>query len=302
PVLATLHTLPGPVLKLTAQLLPVGDGDPGEVRLQASDRDGRPLAAARLDGVAGAALTGGIALVSSSTDPTGGARHWFAGLGTAGAKLASRPERAEGPVLATLHTLNGQVLKLTAQLLPVGDGDPGEVRLQLRRPGTDGWEDKAAAPVGPGFAAAFRVTDWDGAAERGYRVLWGAGTAEEQAYEGTVAADPAGGARHWFAGLGTAGAKLASRPERAEGPVLATLHTLNGPVLKLTAQLLPVGERDPRDVLLQVRHAGGAWEDKAVAPVGPGFAAAFRVTGWDGAAERPYRVLWGAGTAEEQAY
>ena len=47
------------------------------------------------------------------------------------------------------------------------------------------------APVGPGFAAAFRVTGWDGAAARRYRVLWG-GHAEEQAFEGTVAADPAG--------------------------------------------------------------------------------------------------------------
>ena len=31
----------------------------------------------------------------------GGARHWFAGLGTAGAKVARRPERAEGPVLGS---------------------------------------------------------------------------------------------------------------------------------------------------------------------------------------------------------
>lgn len=177
-------------VELVLELTPRGQGR-YRLRLQASDRQGRPLAAARLDGVDGAALRGGIMLVSSSADPKGGARHWFAGLGTAGAKVARRPERAEGPVLGTLYTLNGPVLKLTAQLLPVGDGDPGEVRLQLRHPG-GGWEDKAAAPVGPGFAAAFRVTDWDGAAERGYRVVWGTGTAEEQAYEGTVAADPAG--------------------------------------------------------------------------------------------------------------
>ena len=117
--------------------------------------------------------------------------HGFAGLGTAGAKVARRPERAEGPVLGTLYTLNGPVLKLTAQLLPVGDSDPREVHLQLRRP-DGGWEDRAVAPVGPGFAAAFRVTGWDGAAERRYRVLRAAGTAQEQAYEGTVAADPAG--------------------------------------------------------------------------------------------------------------
>ena len=83
------------------------------------------------------------------------------------------------------------MLKLTAQLFPVGDGDPREVRLQTRRPG-GAWEDAGVAPVGPGFAAAFRVTGWDGAADRRYRVLWGAGTAEEQAFEGTVAADPAG--------------------------------------------------------------------------------------------------------------
>jgi hypothetical protein len=131
----------------------------------------------------GAALTGGIALVSSSAEADGGARHWFAGLGTAGAKAAERPERAEGLVLGALYTLNGPVLKLTTQLFPIGDGDPPEVRLQTRREG-GGWEDAGVAPVGPGFAAAFRIPDWDAGAERRYRVLWGAGTAEEQAFEG----------------------------------------------------------------------------------------------------------------------
>src|SRR4029453_9365442 len=139
----------------------------------------------------GAALPGGIALVSSSREAKGGARHWFAGLGTAGAKVARRPERAEGPVLGTLYALNGPVLKLTAQLLPVGDTDPREVRLQLRRP-DGGWEDRAVAPVGPGFAAAFRVTGWDAAAERRDRGRWAGGPPQEQALGGTVAAAPAG--------------------------------------------------------------------------------------------------------------
>jgi alkaline phosphatase D len=156
-------------VELVLEVVPRGRGR-FRLRLQARDLAGAPLAAARLDGVDGAALTGGIALVSSSREANGGARHWFAGLGTAGAKVARRPERAEGPVLGTLYTLNGPVLKLTAQLLPVGDTDPREVRLQLRRP-DGGWEDRAAAPVGPGCAAAFRVTGWDGAAERRYRVL-----------------------------------------------------------------------------------------------------------------------------------
>jgi alkaline phosphatase D len=175
---------------LVLEITPRGRGR-FRLQLEASDAGGRPLAAARLDGVDGAALVGGVALVSSSALADGGARHWFAGLGTGGAKLAERPERAEGPVLGALHSLNGPVLKLTAQLFPIGDGDPREVRLQLARAG-GGWEDAATAPVGAGFAAAFRLTGWDGTAARRYRVLYGQGTAEEQAFEGTVAADPAG--------------------------------------------------------------------------------------------------------------
>jgi alkaline phosphatase D len=178
-------------VELVLEITPRGRGR-FRLRLQARDRDGGQLAAARLDGVDGATLAGGIALVSSSKEKHGGARHWFAGLGTAGAKVARRPERAEGPVLGTLYSLNGSVLKLTAQLLPVGETDPGEVRLQLRRPGDgDTWEDRAVAPVGPGFAATFRLTGWDTRSEREYRVVWAPGSAQEQRFEGRVAADPA---------------------------------------------------------------------------------------------------------------
>jgi alkaline phosphatase D len=177
-------------VELVLEVVPRGAGR-FRLALAARDAAGRPLAGASLDGVDGAALSGGIALVSSSRDRRGGARHWFAGLGTAGAKLAERPGRAEGPVLGTLYSLNGSVLKLTAQLLPVGDGDPRELHLQLRSPG-GAWEDGPVARVGPGFTAAFRLTGWDAGAARRYRVVWAAGTPQEQRYEGTVAADPAG--------------------------------------------------------------------------------------------------------------
>ena len=47
-------------------------------------------------------------------------------------------KRAEARSSAPSTPLNGPVLKLTAQLLPVGDGDPGEGPAQLRHPG-GGW-------------------------------------------------------------------------------------------------------------------------------------------------------------------
>ena len=159
------------------------------LRLEASDPAGRLLAAATLDGVDGALLAGGIALVSSAAEREGGARHWFAGLGTAGAKVTEHPDRAEGPILATLYTQSGRLLKLSAQLLPVGDGDPRTVRLQHRRPG-GAWEDGPEAAVGPGFTAGFRLDGWDATADREYRVVWAAGTPEEQRFPGVVARDP----------------------------------------------------------------------------------------------------------------
>ena len=70
-------------VELVLEVVPRGRGR-FRLRLQARDLAGAPLAAARLDGVEGAALTGGIALVSSSREADGGARHWFAGSGPPG--------------------------------------------------------------------------------------------------------------------------------------------------------------------------------------------------------------------------
>jgi alkaline phosphatase D len=50
------------------------------------------------------------------------------------------------------------------------------------------------------------------------------------------------------------------------GPLLGTLYTLNGPVLKLTVQLFLVGETDPREVRLQLRRPDGGWAGAATAP------------------------------------
>ena len=119
-------------VELVLELTPRGRGR-YRLRLQASDRDGRPLAAARLDGVDGAALTGGIALVSSSTDPSGGARHWFAGLGTAGAKRGQPARAGRGP--GPRHPLHPQ--------RPRAEADRPAPAGRRRRPG------RGPAPAAP---------------------------------------------------------------------------------------------------------------------------------------------------------
>lgn len=144
------------------------------------------LSQATLAGVAASAVVGGLSLIS--TPRTGGttARHWFRELRTGGPKIAVRP-RATGPVLAILYSLNGSVLKLTAQFMPIGTTDPQTATLQRRVPGTTAWTPAQTTSIGAGFVALFRVPNWDGSREWEYRVLWGASTT---GYSGIVRRNP----------------------------------------------------------------------------------------------------------------
>lgn len=71
------------------------------------------------------------------------------------------------------------------------------------------------------------------------------------------------------------------------------LYTVNNGILKLTAQLYPLDETDPRTVRLDVKDGDG-WKQIASADVvTPGWTATFRITGWDMTKERAYRARHG---------
>lgn len=71
------------------------------------------------------------------------------------------------------------------------------------------------------------------------------------------------------------------------------LYTVNNGILKLTAQLYPLEDGEPRSVRLEVKR-GGAWKQVATAKViEQGWTATFRLTGWDMTKEVPYRVRHG---------
>lgn len=77
------------------------------------------------------------------------------------------------------------------------------------------------------------------------------------------------------------------------------LYTVHNNVLKLTAQLYPLEEADPRTVRLEVRR-NGVWVQVAQTKiVNPGWTATFRVEPWDMAQEAPYRVRHGAAASYE---
>jgi hypothetical protein len=84
-----------------------------------------------------------------------------------------------------LYTHDHGVLKMTAQLFPLREDEPREVRLELKRDGQ--WCEVAKAPViYPGWSAHFRLENWDNSRDVPYRVRHGA----DAQFEGLIRRDP----------------------------------------------------------------------------------------------------------------
>ena len=182
----------------------------GGYRLQISaiDFTGNVLASASRENISPADLQGGLALVCSSGSigtgkqppmqvtmsgfvvpfrrRQGNWRFWFQDWRVAGPKVIDHPERAFGPILWTMYTVSRGVLKLSAQMAPIGKrSEP--VRLEVHRDGK--WVKVGSAPIDPlANNAAFRVSQWDTTRDVDYRVVYRFG--QDLTFEGTVRKDP----------------------------------------------------------------------------------------------------------------
>ncbi len=152
--------------------------------------DGATLSVATLTGLADSQVAGGV-LVACGPVGSSSARYWFRTISTAGDKVTTFPERAMGPILGTLFSLNDPVLKMTAQLFPIATTEPQTVTLQYRQQGTPEWTTGPSATIGDGYTAILRVDDWDVTRDWDYQVVYASGTESEFAYAGSVAAAPA---------------------------------------------------------------------------------------------------------------
>ena len=88
------------------------------------------------------------------------------------------------------------------------------------------------------------------------------------------------------------GSKIKRHPERAFGPILFSQYTLSGGVLKMTAQMPPLGERDGDTVRLEVMQ-DGKWKIAGNELIHPqARTATFRVENWDATRDVPYRLSY----------
>ena len=162
------------VLRLDAQ--PHG----GAYRVRVTVRDAGTdslLGTAVFDDVDSAHLSGNIALVSHNSPQMTGPGYWFEDWRVEGAKVRERPERAFGPIMGTQYTLSGGVLKMTAQLGPLGAADTPEAHLEVRRGGQ--WRRVATGDITTGsYTASLRVENFLDSTDVPYRVAYDLASAE----------------------------------------------------------------------------------------------------------------------------
>jgi hypothetical protein len=186
-------------LRLTAQ----PNGDAYTVRLTARSLGGSDLATVVKDNVPSRQLAGNIALVCNfaaaqtggavQTAPEGLGRFWFADWRISGTKVDEHPDRAFGPILFSQYTLSARVMKLTAQMPPLGVHDSQSVRLQIKKGAT--WSTIATSKIHPhARTATFRVPRWNDRSDVPYRLAYALtfrnGRTEDRFWEGTVRRDP----------------------------------------------------------------------------------------------------------------
>ena len=130
------------------------------------------------------------------TQRGGTLRFWFQDWTVSGTKVTAHEDRTFGPILFAMHTLSRKILKLTAQMAPVGNA-PKKVWLETHDTPESNWKQIAETSIDPRVRTArFRIENWDDTKDTPYRVAYSmpnsSGEPETHYWEGTIRRDPAG--------------------------------------------------------------------------------------------------------------
>jgi len=188
-----------PYLKKEILLVTNLKKEDGKYHMTVSAKDpvsGKVLATVEQENVPAQNLTGSLALVSHFGEtakkrdiPTG----WFDDLTLTGSAVTAYPDHAFGPILFSQYTLSRKILKLTAQMPPVGAQDGKTVGLQVKENGN--WKTIATEDIDPDArTATFRIKDWNDSMDTPYRLTYemavGKGKKRKYFYTGTIRKDP----------------------------------------------------------------------------------------------------------------
>lgn len=123
----------------------------------------------------------------------GNGRFAFSDWSISGSKVAVDESHRFGPILFNHYTLSKGIMKMAAQMPPLGAEDNTEVRFEIEE--GEAWRVIATAQIhAQARTATFRITDWDANQDMPYRltyVIKSKSGAHTHHYGGTVRRDPA---------------------------------------------------------------------------------------------------------------
>jgi phosphodiesterase/alkaline phosphatase D-like protein len=191
-------------------------GDTYRVTLTVHDGFGEVMGQLTREGIPAEQLVGNVVLVANFGAPAAGGGKakakdnaknknkaaaanpgtglfWFQDWTASGPKIEAHPDQSFGPILWSQYTLSGGVLKMSAQMPPLGAREAQSVRLQVKRRGD--WATLAEEPIHPeARTATFRVENWDATKDAEYRLAYTQaftnGKGVEHYWTGTVRRDP----------------------------------------------------------------------------------------------------------------
>jgi alkaline phosphatase D len=134
-------------------------------------------------------IIGNVALVSHPGKGEKGGMTWFDELSVGGDKLVFDAKRNIGAIITAQHTLTNSILKMNAQLMPIGSKDEQTVSLEFNIDGN--WKQVAENKVmTPSYTALFRVENFDYPTGVPYRVVYNEANEAPDYFEGTIKKDP----------------------------------------------------------------------------------------------------------------
>lgn len=151
-----------------------------EVTLSAYDTEGGKRLGQINATVPANRMHGNLALVNNHAGGGRQSRGPAYGMGTfqfsdwsiSGSKIEKHPDRAFGPILFSQYTLSNGILKLTAQMPPVGHDDSQIVRLEIERDKND-WKTIGEEKIHPeSRTATFRIPNWNDEQDIPYRLIY----------------------------------------------------------------------------------------------------------------------------------
>jgi len=145
-----------------------------------------------VNGIESSLLTGNIAIVSHPGTDRDPSNFWFSDIQVSGNRVMLNPEQEFGPIAFSMYTLSRNMLKMSAQMMPLGSGDPDTVNLQVYR--NSEWETVQTATFSyPDYTALFRIENWDNTIDHQYRLVYtylDQGTEKTSHMKGIVRKEP----------------------------------------------------------------------------------------------------------------